>query len=240
MKTLLIALLLGLWGLSAHAQKTIERNIEYGNRTITMDVKFASEIEVKTWDKPTIYFKADLTTEDGKYLDLYKLDIDEGGATISIVSDPVPIFKAFQKERDGNGSNSKNGYCCSNFEYTFNYTLYVPKNAVFKVSSINGNLKSDLVEGQFSAELINGNIDIKKYAGTLDLNTINGEIDLIMVNTRLKAETIHGNIFADERLKFASSKDKMIGQEIEGATDNAVHKLKLNTINGNMYLRKEL
>lgn len=235
MKTLKTTLVLGLICLTINAQKIVERNIDYKGQEISMDVKFASEIEVKTWDKATIYLKADINTEEGKYLDLYKLDIHEGGSRIQIVSDPIPIFKAFQKERDKNDPDGGD-HCCNDFDYTFNYTLYVPKNARFKVSSINGNLRSELVEGHFSAELINGNIDIKKYTGTLDLSTINGEIDLRMVNTTLKAETIHGHIYADEKLQFSSS-DKMIGQEIEGATANAVNSLRLNTINGNMYLR---
>lgn len=235
MKNLGIAFLLGLIGLTLSAQKVIEKSIDYKDQNIEVEVKFASDIEVKTWDRPTVYIKADITTEEGKHLDLYALNIVENDSKIDIRSDAIPIFKAFRKEREKKNPNEKDHYCY-NLDYEFNYVLYVPKNAQFKVSSINGNLKSEVVEGEFTADLINGNIDIEKYAGNLDLKTINGEIDLTMLNTSLTAETIHGHIYADEKLKFTST-HKMIGQKIEGATKNATNSLHLSTINGNTYLR---
>ena len=104
------------------------------------------------------------------------------------------------------------------------------------MSSINGNLKSELIEGEFTADLINGDIDIAKYTGDLVLKTINGEIDLKMINADLVAETIHGNIYADEKLKFIST-NRHVGQKIKGSTADGKNSLRLNTINGNMYLR---
>ncbi|WP_318343362.1 DUF4097 family beta strand repeat-containing protein [Flagellimonas baculiformis] len=236
MKKLIVAAFVGLAVLSLSAQKIIEKNINYSGQFIDLDVKFASDIEVKTWDKSTIYFKADITTKDGKFLDLYKLDIDESSSSITIASNAKPIFEAFQDEWNKNNPDKKNRYYNMGDTYEFNYVLYVPKNARFKVSSINGDLKADIIEGNFTAELINGNIDIKTYDGDMDLQTINGEIDLVMKNSRLVAETIHGNIYADEKLNLKVT-DRYVGQKVEGSFDKATHRLKLNTINGNMYLR---
>lgn len=227
---------MGLSVLSLSAQKIIEKNISYGGQFIDLDVKFASDIEVKTWDKSTVYFKADITTEEGKYLDLYKLKVDEGSSTISIVSDAKALFEAFHDEWNNSNPDKKKRYYFNGTTYEFNYVLYVPKNARFKVSSINGNLSAELIEGDFTADLINGDINIKKYSGDMDLKTINGEIDLTMTNTKMVAETLNGNIYADENLKLQVT-DRHVGQKVEGSFDNAMHRLKLNTINGNMYLR---
>lgn len=227
---------MGLSVLSLSAQKIIEKNINYGGQFIDLDVKFASDIEVKTWDKSTVYFKADITTEEGKYLDLYKLKVDEGSSTISIVSDAKALFEAFHDEWNNSNPDKKKRYYFNGTTYEFNYVLYVPKNARFKVSSINGNLSAELIEGDFTADLINGDINIKKYSGDMDLKTINGEIDLTMTNTKMVAETLNGNIYADENLKLQVT-DRHVGQKVEGSFDNAMHRLKLNTINGNMYLR---
>ncbi len=236
MKKVTIACLLGLISLGVHAQKIIEKNFDYKNQTIEVDVKFASHIEVKTWDKNTVYFKADLTTKDGKFLDAYDLDIKESSNSLEITSEAEPVFRKFQDEWNEQNPTKKKRYYNTSDWYDFNYVLYVPKNARFKVSSINGDLKSEIIEGNFTADLINGSIEIKKYAGNLDLNTINGEIDLIMKNTSLVAETIHGSIYADEKLKIKTT-DRHVGQKVEGSFNNASHSLKLNTINGNMYLR---
>ncbi|MFS4493008.1 hypothetical protein [Maribacter sp. 2308TA10-17] len=236
MKKLTIALMLGLISLTTNAQKIIEKNIDYKNQFIDVEVKFASLIEVKTWDKSTVYFKADITTEDGKFQDKYELDIDEGSSTIHIESKAEPVFKAFHEEWNKNNPDKKKRYYNTGDMYEFNYVIYIPKNARFKISSINGDLKSEVIEGEFEADLINGDIDIAKYSGALDLSTINGEIDLKMTNVKMVAETIHGDIYADEKLKFNST-DRHVGQKISGTLGNASNRLKLNTINGNMYLR---
>ncbi|WP_373519127.1 hypothetical protein [Pricia sp.] len=236
MKNAIITVLIGLIGLTAHTQKIIEKTIDYKKRTILLDVKFASEIVVKTWDSPTVYFKADITTKDEKYLDLYQLDIDESDSNIKITSDAEPMFRSIWKDKNQNGSGGERHNFSSDDDYTFNYTLYVPKNASFKISSINGNLKSEIIEGDFTADLINGDIDIEKYSGDLGLSTINGEIDLKIHNATLIAETIHGSIYADKGLSFKSEK-RHVGQKIEGSFEDASSQLRLNTINGNLYLR---
>ena len=235
MKKIIITAFVGLATLTLRAQKIIEKNFNYSGQSIALDVKFAKDIQVKTWDKSTIYFKADITIEDGKYLDKFKLDIDENGSTVTIASNVEDVFEAFKAEWKKT-NRDKNGYYFNGDTYEFNYVLYVPKGANFKVSSINGDLRSDMIEGDFTAELINGDIDIAKYNGDMDLQTINGEIDLVMKNSRLVAETIHGNIYADEEMDLTVS-DRYVGQKVEGRFDNADYHLKLNTINGNMYLR---
>ncbi|MEX0362433.1 MAG: hypothetical protein AB3N10_15755 [Allomuricauda sp.] len=236
MKNLAAMLVMGLIGLSLSAQKVIEKNINYNNQVIDLDVKFASKIEVKTWDKSTVYFKATLHTKEGKYLNLYKLNIEEGQGYIGITSEPESVFKAFHDEWEKNRPAGEHSYYHTSNMYTFNYVLHVPKNADFTVSSINGNLNAEVIEGDFTADLINGNIDIAQYKGNMDLRTINGEIDLVMKDSRLTAETIHGLIYADEKLDLKVI-DRHVGQKAEGSFDNATHRLKLNTINGNMYLR---
>ncbi|NAS10765.1 DUF4097 family beta strand repeat-containing protein [Poritiphilus flavus] len=235
MKQLIIALLALATTLPLTAQRIIEKSLDYKNQVVELEVKFASEIEVKTWDKQSVYFKADLTTEDGKYLDQYVLDIREDDLRIEIASNAKPLFKKFQQEREKLNPGKKD-YCCYDFDYEFNYTLYVPKNARFSVNSINGNLKAELIEGDFTADLINGDIEIQQYSGDLDLSTINGAIDLKMRNTTMTAETIHGNIYADEKLELVST-ERHVGQKVRGSFDNADSSLRLNTINGNMYLR---
>ncbi len=235
-KTLKITLLLGLISLTVNAQKIIEKNIDFKNQYVEIDLKFASEIEVKTWDKNTVYFKADITTKEGKFIDAYKLDVKETSNTISIMSEAEGVFKKFQDEWNAHNRDKERRYYNSGDWYDFNYVLYVPRNAKFKVSSINGDVTSDSIEGDFTADLINGNITIKTYSGNLNLTTINGEIDLKMINANLVAETIHGDVYADERLKF-NSDDRHVGQKISGQVAQGKNKLRLNTINGNMYLR---
>lgn len=212
------------------AQKVIEKNLNYKGQFIEMNTSFASEIDVKTWDKSNVYFKATLTSENPELLEFYDLEISEEEDVLSIASDTEEFFDAYRQKRKK--ENKK--YWCQ--EYEFNYVLYVPKNAKFRVKSINGTVTSDKIDGDFEADLINGNIEIMQYSGNLILNTINGEIDLKVGNASFTAETIHGDIYADENLKLTSH-DRHVGQKVESVSNTNTSQLKLNTINGNMYLR---
>ena len=235
MKTSITIFVLGLIALNINAQKVIEKNVDYDNQFIDIELKFATDIEIKTWEKTSIYIKADVSLAEEKYTDMFELIIDEASAKISIGSNSEDIFKKIWDD-DEKKYGKRKRYFSHGDTYEFNYVVYVPKNAKFKVSSINGSLKSEIIEGDFTADLINGNIEIAKYSGNLDLSTINGAIDLKMINANLVAETIHGNIYADEKLKFKST-DRHVGQKISGRIAEGKNRLKLNTINGNMYLR---
>ncbi len=235
MKNQFLAILFLLSFIPVFPQKTIEKEFEHSNRYVELQVPFASDIKIKTWDKSTVYFKATLDMEDDKYLDLYKLDIGESPTSITITSKTKEIFKAFEAERKRNKARGKSYYTYG-LEYEFDYVLYVPKDSKFKVSSINGDMSSEIIEGDFEAELINGDIDIKQYSGNLDLSTINGEIDLMVNGVAFVAETINGNIYADEALKLKVF-DKRVGEKVKSALASGPTKLALNTINGNMYLR---
>lgn len=235
MKNLTITLILGLISLTINAQKVIEKNIHHKNQYIDIELKFASEIEIKTWDKSSISIKADIRMEEEKYANMFELAIDEGSSKISIGSNSEKVFKKIWDDYEEKYGKMRR-YFSRGDEYEFNYVVYIPKNSRFKVSSINGSLKSEVIEGDFTVDLINGDIDINTYSGNLDLSTINGEIDLKMINANLVAETIHGDIYADEKLKFDSA-DRHVGQKISGRTAEGKNSLHLNTINGNMYLR---
>ena len=247
MKNLIFTLLLLTANFTMNAQRVIEKNIDYKGQLVNVEVPFASEIELKTWDKQNVYVKANLTTEDGKFLDLYELEIDERDNRINIVSKAEELFKKYQKDynkeyslknKDSNGNTITYDDIIihDGMEYKFDYTIYIPEGAEIKLSSINGNLNSEVINGDFTADLINGNIDIKEYSGDMILSTINGEINLTVGDSNLTAETIHGNIYADEDIEF-TSESRMVGQHIESKNKSGSNVLKLSTINGNMYLR---
>ncbi|MEM6541874.1 MAG: hypothetical protein AAF634_11980, partial [Bacteroidota bacterium] len=72
--------------------------------------------------------------------------------------------------------------------------------------------------------------------GDLDLSTINGTIDLKVGGARFTAETVNGDIYADGALDITSD-DRYVGQKVRSTIDSYSSKLRLNTVNGNMYLR---
>jgi len=230
-------LLLCLFSLVLSAQKVIEKNFDYTGQFIDLDVKFAEDIEVKTWNKNTVYFKATVELKEEQFMDKYDVYFKPSSKNILIEEKAEDLFKAIHDFARKNG-NQRNRYWINSAELCrLSYVLYVPKNAQFKVSSINGHMKADTIEGKFTADLINGNIDIKNYSGRLDLTTVNGEIDVKVSNSSFTAETVHGDIYADEKLDLIAS-DRHVGQKIKSNGDGFKNQLSLSTVNGNMYLRK--
>ncbi|MBC9798612.1 hypothetical protein, partial [Sinomicrobium weinanense] len=193
-----IAILLGQMSV---AQRSVQKEVAYKGQHIHIEVKFADSIVINTWDKPTVSLQAEIMTRGGKHLDAYELETKETTNTIHINSKPERIFDKFRSECDCNTLNT---------DYKAFYSINIPKNAQFEISSINGDLQSKIIEGNFTAELINGNIGIENYSGQLNLSTINGEIDLEMKNTSLTLETIHGNVFARENLEL-ETEERVVG-----------------------------
>ncbi len=229
--------LLCLFSLVLSAQKIIEKNFAYSAQYIELDVKFAQEIEVKTWDKNSVYFKATIELEEEQFMEKYDVTFDTSNNTIHIEEQAKGLFKALHEYARKYGDQRSRYWINSAELCRLSYVLYVPKNAQFKVYSINGHMKAENIEGKFTADLINGDIDIQKYTGKLDLTTVNGEIDVRITNSSFTAQTIHGDIYADEKLDLIAY-DRNVGQKVKSNGSGFKNQLSLNTVNGNMYLRK--
>ena len=229
--------LLCLFSLVISAQKIIEKKLPYSGQFVELDVKFAQEIEVKTWEKNSVYIKATIELAETQFMDKYDLSFDTTATQIVIEEKAKDVFKALHEYARKYGDN-RNRYWINSAELcSLSYVLYVPKNAQFKVYSINGHMKAENIEGKFTADLINGDIDIKKYSGDLDLTTVNGEIDVRISNSSFTAQTVHGDIYADEQLDLIAY-DRNVGQKVKSNGSGFKNQLSLHTVNGNMYLRK--
>ncbi|MEO5978187.1 MAG: hypothetical protein ABIS36_03840 [Chryseolinea sp.] len=104
----------------------------------------------------------------------------------------------FGKKRDGRKGGSRNHYgyssCCngsnsncngdcnncrSEFEYSMNFTIKVPKGVDVMASTINdGDVAVSKVTGKVSADNINGSITLKDLVRESYASTINGDVDI--------------------------------------------------------------
>ena len=95
-----------------------------GTEQALVDILEAHECDLLVCSKDTttseLLVKANIETDQGKYLDLYSLDVDESNSYISIVSNAKPLFKAFHKEREQSGRKQ---YYYTDDMYEFNYVF---------------------------------------------------------------------------------------------------------------------
>ncbi len=220
-----------------NAQKVIEKEINASADRIKIEFKFAEDINVKTWDKNTVYLKAEVSVNDGEYDDYFDLKIDNSSSVLDIESSYGDLFDKWKKEKGSN--RKKNWGPCNNMDIDANYTLYLPKNSKLRVKSISGNVASENYQGDLEIDIISGNIDIKKYDGELTLKTISGDIDINIAQSKLLAETISGLIYSEKEMEFDRGKNRMVGSKVTGTFGDVKSNLHLKTISGDIFLRKQ-
>lgn len=235
MKKQLSIVLILLFGIQLHAQKVIEKNIEYKNQKINFYLKYASTIEINSWDKSEVYVKATIQTDEKSFTEDFELNVAKTSDKINIEAEAEKIIRKIWAENNKKNPGNVKQYNDTD-KYTFSYEIYVPKKAAIYISSMNAEVTSKEIEGDFSGDLINGNFKLKKYTGDLFLSTVNGEIDLKIVDASVVAETTHGKVFAAENLKTVNV-TQSIGRKVIANTKKPISSLQLSTVNGTIYLR---
>jgi len=220
-----------------NAQKIIEKEITPSANEILVEFKFAEDIAIKTWNKNTVYLKAEVSINDGEFDDYFELKIDNSSSSLAIESSYGDLFKKRNKKR---GASKKNNWgSCNNLDMNANYTLYIPEGMSLRVKSISGSVASENYQGALEIDIISGNIDIKKYQGDLSLKTISGTIDIHIAKSKLKAETVTGMIYSDKELAFDSGKNRVVGSKVTGTFGDIKSQLELQTVSGDIFIRKQ-
>lgn len=233
MKKLIVIFILTLaftplsWG----QQRVIEKQFQFNeNQEIELDLKFGETIHIKAWDKDEVAFKANININNGKLNDALKLTFDEESGRLHITSDyDKDKLKAGRREDCPDSPYSTfswNGdsrhVVCSQISYE----LYVPADAKLDIESISSNIELVDVEGPIRAKSISGFVDLSWPQGksaTIDLKTVSGEA------------------YTDiDNLKFTNKKDHtpLVGYKINGEIAGGGTRVSLESVSGNIYLRK--
>lgn len=243
---LFIGLLLTFNNLAA--QKKITENTKANNiEDVYVHVKFANNIIVKNWNKNEIAVEATVNLDDNKHNDYFSLKADKIGGTYTIKSDYGEYFKKYRSyysykkhSHDKDDDTKKDDDDCHKHSHNniVNYVIYVPKNITLKVKSISGSVETENYKGILKLDLISGNITVKKHSKDMHLKTISGDIDIYVADAKLEAKTLTGGVYSDLDINFNKNKRKGFGSKIVTTINKGTAYLKLNTISGDIYLRK--
>tara|TARA_B100000678_G_C18184409_1_gene492510 strand:- start:156 stop:851 length:696 start_codon:yes stop_codon:yes gene_type:complete len=231
MKHLIVLTMLILFTSVTQGQRQVEEQFKIAKiEQINLNFKFASEIKVVQWDQKDINIKANVLIESGEGNDAYSLKSETSSKDITIYSDFGDYFK------------QKNNIVLNNCDHKteINYVVYVPKNCRLKIKSITGNVISENFSGKLETDLISGNVELKKYDGELALKTISGNLDITMKKAEIDAKTLTGTIYSDLDInEIKTHKNSSISSRVQGIVSNGSERAKLETISGNIYMRKE-
>ena len=223
MKKLALILFVFL-GLNAQAQRNVEKEVTYKGQPVTVEFAFASDIQLKTWNRSSVKIQASVNTEDRKYTEQYELQINSSDSKIEISSNMKELLKAYHDQYGQRNDLKQDIY----------YTLFIPKGVELELSSITGNVTSESLEGDFKIDLVVGNVDIKKFRGELELNSVTGKLNLPVKDSSYSAKTVMGNIHGND--PEAEKKKGFVGQEMIKELNNSGNKLTLSTVTGDIYL----
>ena len=201
-------------------QETFEKEVALKNgQAVKLELKFADEINIKTWNKQQLYIKATVKHNFKEKLNYQLLEFNE--------TDEVEIeekIKNFEERKNiniGGKSKEHNRNC---IEIDIDYEVYLPANVELVINSISGN------------------IDVKSMNNSLTLETISGFVDVSIDPSKkydLKCSTISGSIYSN--LNFDSNgniKADIVGSKLNTRLNGGGKTLRIKSISGDLYIRK--
>ena len=230
------------------AQKKVTENTKANNiEDVMVHVKFANNIVVKNWSKNEISVEATVNIDDNEHNDYFSFKTKNVGGYYTVTSDYGEYFKKYRSyyshkhsHNDDETKDKKDDNDCHNHRHSniVNYVIYVPKNMNLKIKSISGSIEAESYVGVLQTDLISGNITIKKHSKDMYLKTISGDIDIYVSDATFTAKSLSGGIYSDLDIDFDKNKKKGYGSKIRAKVNNGTASLNLNTISGDIYLRK--
>lgn len=218
-----------LFGQQRIIEKTFSADAE---ETVRLNLKFGENITIRGWDKNEISFKAIVEINSGKLNDALLVDYfdDRNGIRIDTGYDKEKLKEGRCEDCPGNHysmynwNDNGNGYVvCSHIVYE----IYVPRRADLELETISADVELFNLTGPIDAKSISGFVDLswpEKQGADLSIKTVTGE-----------AYTNLGN------LNFKNRKEHvpLVGYELRGSVGQGGPFVRLESVSGDVYLRKE-
>ena len=210
---------------SANAQKIVEKHMDFSQKKlVVLNIQIADSIQIHTWNKNEVYIKTSIDVNDNKDNDLYKMVFGDSGNTVGVVAK-----LDYEKARKNAGDS---GCCCNGVQIHGDYNcmrahvfcdVYLPENA------------------DLSVETINANIIIAGRTAGIRAHTISGFVDLTVApdwRADLKMSTITGTVYTNMVMNIPAGSSHAAGSRIINPVNGGGKPVDLETISGNIFLRK--
>ncbi len=229
---LIVSACLALLTVMLHAQREVNFSETLkSNQDLHLEFKFANDIKVVHGNSNELKIEATVNIDDGEGNAAFSLKNKSLGSEMVVKSDFGNYFKTKWNDKNRNNCNSIT---------EIDYVVYVPKNCDLFIKSISGSVSSDDFKGELQTDLISGDVTIKNYEGELYLKTISGALDVTVNKAQLRAKSLTGMIYSDIDFKTDTSRKHYNNSHnrIEKQINGGTKALKMETISGNIYIRK--
>lgn len=233
-RTILLLSLLGALSLprAGAQQRTVERSVTMDEGgEVMLDMKHGDEIIVRGWDRNEVSFHADIEINGGRLNEALLLDFEEGEGSFRVASDfDKQLMKKGRREdcpdrshttynRSGNG---RDAVLCTRITYT----VHVPRQATLRIETISGDI---LLEGP------RGDIHARSVSGFVDLSWPDG------LPAEISLKTVSGEAYSNlETVTYLNRREHPapVGYTLRGRISGGGPSLLLESVSGNIYLRK--
>jgi len=225
MKKYLFGIIITLVAYSVNAQRLVEKElIVKPNTSLNLKLDFADTIHVVQSKDNSLRIKATVSINDNLHNDKYELITEESDQMIRVNAKihDMNSLRVPCKNLKGSNYNYHDGKCLT---MTINYTIEIPAVSNLRVETISG----DII------------IENSKYP--LNIKSISGFIDLsipVKSNANISIETVTGGVYTNHD----TNKENYNCDSNPGGTDanlklgSGENRIKLNTVSGDIYLRK--
>ncbi|MBX2875450.1 MAG: DUF4097 domain-containing protein [Saprospiraceae bacterium] len=210
--------------LMAQQQKIEEKTFAWdAGRSAKLNLKFASNIKVSSWNKSELYLKTIITYEKEAHLKIHKMEVQEMGRQLIITTDYAKNF--FRNKRhtcwscDEEDQNEYGDCTCFKLEFE----IMMPKGA------------------DLALETIAGNIEIKDIAGPVKAKSISGFIDLGLepsLASNLYFKSVTGEIYTDFDVDLDKN-SSAFSKRLTTALNGGGAAIDLETVSGDIFFRKK-
>lgn len=227
--TVIFVGLIGVINIQAQ-QRIVEKTLsaESGNQ-VKLNLQFGENIVIKGWDKEEVSFRAVVEVNSGKLNDAFIANYVEDNQGVRIKTD-------FDKEKLKKGRrsdcpdskyssyswNDGKEFVCSKIQFE----VYVPRNSELELETISADIELFDLDGPIDAQSISGFVDLswpEMNGADISMGTVSGEA--------------YSNL---DNLNFSNKQEALplVGYELRGAIGSGGPRVRLESVSGDVYLRK--
>ncbi len=229
--------------------KKIAQTFDYDqSKELFLNLKYANNIQVKTWSQSKVQVIAWVEINGGKDNDKFALSNNKSSSNFEIISRIKDLSKITQTIIVKNGKQNMNYSHGGITTYKDDDGSYYV-NGNFLLASIRYEVRVPTNTQQLKVKTISGNIEMQHPKNCkLNLKSINGFIDVSIASgqkANLDMRSYSGDVYSDlpievkQPSKLGKSYRKIGGQaRLKGKLNGGGTELRLKSFQGNIYLRK--
>ncbi len=188
-------------------------------KRVEMNLKFAGDIVVKTWERDALGLTVRLMRSEAALEKVHELTVTEGADRLRVAMDYAFDKDWEEKYQCWSCDAPKEGCVCLRVDYE----IHLPPDADLALETISGNIEIRGLQGPLRAKSISGFVDVgrsPRLAGDLRFRSVTGEIF-----------TDFDDIGLD---KGSTPYSKRLTTALNGGGS----RVELETVSGNIYFRK--